>query len=139
VRIGSRTRWHRPKSAAAADAAIPERPVDTYDFLADPRAIGLAERHKMLGGMHREQALWLERLQHLAEPPKPDRDFPAFLLATPPFADLARRLARAAARAQLPPATADELDWFVQAFRDYLRSDAGEDAFSGAHLRSPRC
>lgn len=111
--------------------------MDTYDFLADPRAIGLAERHQVLAGMQREQALWLERLQVLTDPPRPERDFPAFLLATPPFADLARRLGRAAARAQLPPATADELDWFVQAFRDYLRSDAGEDAFSTPHHRSP--
>jgi hypothetical protein len=111
--------------------------VDTYDFLADPRAIGLAERHKVLMGMRREQALWLDRLQSLTEAPKPDRDFPAFLLATPPFQDLARRLSRAAARAQLPPATADELDWFVQAFRDYLRTADGEDAFSPPHRRSP--
>jgi hypothetical protein len=111
--------------------------VDTYDFLADPRAIGLPERHQVLAGMRREQALWLERLQHLTEAPKPERDFPAFLLATPPFHDLARRLARAAARAQLPPATADELDWFVRAFRDYLRTADGEDAFSSPHRGSP--
>ena len=57
-------------------------------------------------------------------------DFPAFLLATPPFQELANRLLKAKTRSQLPPATADELDWFVAAFRDYLRTCAGEDVFS---------
>ena len=110
--------------------------MDTYDFLADPRAISLADRRRVLASMQREQAWWLERLQALTEAPKPDRDFPAFLLAMPPFQDLARRLSRAAARAQLPPATADELDWFVRAFRDYLRTSDGEDVFSSPHRGS---
>jgi hypothetical protein len=110
--------------------------MDTYDFLADPRAIGLAARHRVLARMRREQEWWLARLQQLAEPPAPDRDFPAFLLALPPFGDLARRLARASARHDLPVAVADELDWFVRAFRDYLRTDAGEDVFSGGHRPS---
>lgn len=107
--------------------------MDTYDFLADPRAIALPERMRLFGSMPREQAWWLEHLQHLAEPPRPERDFPAFLLATPPFRDLARRLAHPTRRADLPPAVADELDWFLRAFRDYLRTDAGEDAFSSSH------
>ncbi len=105
--------------------------MDTYDFLADPRAIGLAERRSLQSRLRNEQAWWLARLQQLTEPPQPDRDFPAFLLATPPFRDLARQLARTTERKALPMAVADELDWFVRAFRDYLRSDAGEDAFSG--------
>lgn len=110
--------------------------MDTYDFLADPRTISLAERHLVLGRMQREQAFWLERLHALTEAPKPRRDFPAFLLATPPFADLARKLAPATTRARLDPAAADELDWFVQAFCDYLVTDQGEDVFSAPHRGS---
>ncbi|MFY9341837.1 MAG: hypothetical protein WAT39_05075 [Planctomycetota bacterium] len=110
--------------------------MDTYDFFADPRAIGLPERHAAMAAMPREQGFWLARLQQLAEPPRPERDFPAFLLSTPPFRELAHRLARASRRAELPIATADELDWFLRAFRDYLRTDAGEDAFSSSHRGS---
>ena len=32
----------------------------------------------------------------------------------------------------LPIAVADELDWFLQAFRDYLRTCDGEDVFAGS-------
>lgn len=103
--------------------------VDTYDFLADPRSITLQQRSATKKAMQREQALWLAHLQKLAEPPRPDDDFPAFLLATPPFHELAERLGKASTRAQLPPAVADELDWFLAAFRDYLRTCDGEDAF----------
>ncbi|MGC3970437.1 MAG: hypothetical protein QM775_24810 [Pirellulales bacterium] len=110
--------------------------MDTYDFLTDPRAIGLAERHQVLARMSRDQAWWLDRLQALTEAPPLPRDFPAFLLATPPFAELAKRLAPASARRQLDAATADELDWFVKAFRDYLRTSDGEDVFSSGHRGS---
>ena len=110
--------------------------MDTYDFLADPRAISMPERLEAQARMAREQAFWLDRLQTLSEAPKPERDFPAFLLATPPFADLARRLVRIANRKQLDAATADELDWFVLAFRSYLRTNEGEDVFSAPHRGS---
>jgi hypothetical protein len=106
--------------------------LDTYDFLADPRAITLDERRATAARMHREQQGWLERLQALAEPPKPGKDFPAYLLATPTFADLAQRLGTATQRSQLPTDVADELDWFVQAFAGYLRTCDGEDAFAPA-------
>jgi hypothetical protein len=79
--------------------------------------------------MYAAQGRWLAQLQLLIEPPALDSDFPAFLLGTPPFADLARRLAMADERCQLPAADADELDWFVHAFRDYLRTCDGEDVF----------
>lgn len=111
--------------------------MDTYDFFADPRALALPERLGVLAAMRREQAFWLDRLSTLAEPPRPERDFPAFLMATPPFADLAQKLLRTNQRAQLPLAVADELDWFLRSFRDYLRTDAGEDVFSSAHRGSP--
>lgn len=104
--------------------------MDTYDFLADPRAITLEERRATASRLHREQTVWLERLMTLAEPPLPEPDFPAFLLATPPFADLAVRLGTATQRAHLPVAVAEELDWFLQAFADYLRTCDGEDIFA---------
>lgn len=110
--------------------------MDTYDFLADPRTIALPERRQVFASMAREQAFWLERMQQLTEAPKPEQDFPAFLLATPPFQDLARRLQRATSRRQLDAATADEVDWFARAFRDYLRTSEGEDVFSGSHRGS---
>ncbi len=105
----------------------------THDFLADPRALTLPARRSVLAAMPREQAYWLERLRALAEPPHCERDFPAFLLATPPFKQLAARLAAVSARNELPVDVADELDWFVRAFRDYLRTADGEDVFSAGH------
>ncbi len=107
--------------------------MDTYDFLADPRAITLQARRATCASMHDEQSHWLPRLQKLAEPPAPDRDFPAFLLATPHFADLARRIGDTTDRRKLPVAVADELDWFLEVFRDYLRTSDGEDVFSPDH------
>jgi hypothetical protein len=112
---------------------IGDEPVDTYAFLSDPRAIELAKRRAMRASMQRENDWWLDRLQRLGESPRPEADFPAYLLATPPFRDLARKLAAATRRAELDVAAADELDWFLRAFRDYLRTDAGEDVFSNAH------
>lgn len=113
-----------------------EETVDTYEFLSDPRAIRLAHRNQMRSSLQRENDWWLNRLMGLCESPKPEADFPAYLLATPPFRDLARKLAAATRRKDLELAAADELDWFVRAFRDYLRTDAGEDVFSGAHPNS---
>jgi hypothetical protein len=104
--------------------------MDTYDFLADPRALTLAERRETRRRMRAENEQWLARLEQLADAPKPGADFPAFLLATEPFADLARRLGDATCRRELAAAVADELDWFVDAFRDYLRTVDGEDVFA---------
>jgi hypothetical protein len=111
--------------------------LDQLDFLADPRAITLQQRRATCANMAREQHHWLQRVRALAEAPLPADDFPAFLLALPPFAELAGKLARHQRRTDLPPATADELDWFLAAFRDYLRTCDGEDVFSGAHAASP--
>ena len=105
----------------------------TYDFLADPRAITLATRRATAARMQQEQDYWLDRLQLLTEPPHLEDDFPAFLLATGHFTDLARRIGNVMERSKLPVAVADELDWFVAAFRDYLRTADGEDVFSPDH------
>jgi len=104
--------------------------LDTYDFLADPRTLTLAERAATMARMGREQAHWLHRVRQLAEGPAVGDHFPAFLLATPPFAGLARRIGSSRTRAQLATGVADELDWFVQAFADYLRTRDGEDSFA---------
>ncbi|HZN38822.1 MAG TPA: hypothetical protein VFD82_08455 [Planctomycetota bacterium] len=110
--------------------------MDTDDFPTDPRALTLPQRRSNQSRMHREQRFWLERLRQLAEGPPPEKDFPAFLLATAAFRELAQHLARATTRAQLPPQVADEMDRFVQAFSDYLRTCDGEDSF--ASRRQPR-
>jgi len=107
--------------------------LDTYDFLADPRAITLQTRRATAAQMHAEQTRWLARLQKLVEPPQLENDFPAFLLATSHFADLGKRHGNVTERGKLPIAVADELDWFVNAFRDYLRTADGEDVFSPDH------
>jgi hypothetical protein len=109
--------------------------LDTHHFVADPRSMPLPDRRALCASMHREQAAWLERLGHLVEPPQPDHDFPAFLLATAPFAELAQRIGQARSRSQLPADVADQLDWFVHAYRDYLLTADGEDVFAGPRRR----
>lgn len=106
------------------------------DFLRDPRSLPLAQRQALLQTHTAAQRSWLDRLRRLAEPPAPGDDFPAFLLALPPFSALAQRLSGAACRADLGTATADELDHFVRAYRDYLRTCAGEDVFPGSRRAS---
>lgn len=108
----------------------------TDDFPADPRAMTLQQRRSHHSRMHKEQRFWLERLRQLAEGSPPERDFPAFLLATPAFRELAQHLAKATSRAQLTAQVADEMDRFVQAFSDYLRTCDGEDSFASSR---PRC
>lgn len=103
--------------------------MDTYDFLADPRTLTLDERREARDQFDREQASWLAKLRVLAEGPVPADDFPAFLLATPTFADLAKKLADAQKRQNLSTDVQDEVDWFLRAFADYLRTDEGEDVF----------
>tara|TARA_R110002072_G_scaffold100429_2_gene221109 strand:- start:41221 stop:41631 length:411 start_codon:yes stop_codon:yes gene_type:complete len=103
--------------------------VDTYDFLTDPRTLTLAERREARDQYDRDQRTWLAKLRLLAEDPKPAEDFPAFLLATQTFADLARKLQKADSRKQLPTDVQDEVDWFVRAFADYLRTQDGEEVF----------
>ncbi len=91
--------------------------------LEDPWALPLAQRRRMRDGASVAQARWLPILAALVEPPTPSHDFPAFLLATAPFASLRERLGAARARADLDFATLDELQHFVDRYRDYLRVD----------------
>ena len=115
----------------------PEAALDTYDFLTDPRSLSLKQRRASRARLQRDHDFWLDRVRALAEAPLPDDEFPAFLLATAPFHELAARLLPATRRAQLAPATADELDWFLAAFRDYLRTCEGEDVFTASHPVTP--
>lgn len=106
-----------------------------HDFLRDPRTLSLPHRRALRSDCAADQAAWLPRLRDLAEAAIDD-DFPAFLLALPPFAALGERLRGAQRRSDLPIATADELDWFVDAFADYLRTNAGEDVFAASRRAS---
>ena len=110
--------------------------MDTYDFLTDPRTLTMVERQATRDRYASEQNAWLERLRPLAEETRIDDDFPAFLLATRPFAELADRVGRAQRRSELPADVADELDWFLRAFADYLRTQDGEDTFGEARRRT---
>jgi hypothetical protein len=112
--------------------------LDTYDFLADPRTLTLVERQSARDHYDHDHAAWQAKLQKLTEEPKPEDDFPAFLLATQPFVSLAKKLNKAESRNQLTAEAADELDWFVRAFADYLRTDQSVEIFPEAkHLAQP--
>lgn len=101
----------------------------------DPRSLDLDQRRQLCQQLHQQNRAWLERLGQLAEP-RPDRDFPGFLLATPAFAELSRRIGAAQRRGDLSTAVADELDHFVEAYRYYLRTCSGEDVFASQGRRT---
>jgi hypothetical protein len=107
----------------------------TPPFPADPRSLPLHERRAFCDRMQPAQRNWQLRLRTLCEAPPPP-DFPCFLLATPALRGLAQRLAAHTHRRDLPTGLADELDRFVDAFADYLRSAEGEDAFQGGARRA---
>lgn len=98
-------------------------------FPRDPRSLTLPERAAWRQRLHDAQSAWQERLPQLVEPPAPGPDFPAFLLETPPFQELNRRIGEASRRAQLPVAVADELQHFVDVYRSYLHTRNGEEVF----------
>ena len=103
--------------------------MDTYDFLADPRTLTLDERRAARDSYAEDQVTWLARLRTLAEGPVPEDDFPAFLLATAPFAALAARLGEVDSKKDLPADVSDELSWFLRVFADYLKTCDGEEVF----------
>jgi hypothetical protein len=86
----------------------------------DPWSLTLAERRLLRHVHDREQAAWLPRLGRLVEPPAPGQGFPAFLLATQPFADLRDGIGKAKSMLELDTATADRLQRFVDRYRDWL-------------------
>jgi hypothetical protein len=116
---------NQPRSTLAAAQSFP----------TDPRSLTLPERAAWHKRLLPAQRAWAARLPDLVEPPAPGQDFPAFLLETPAFLQLNRRIGEATARAQLPVAVADELQHFVDVYRDYLRTAAGEEVFTAPPKR----
>ncbi|GAB4162128.1 MAG: hypothetical protein Fur0037_28490 [Planctomycetota bacterium] len=92
------------------------------EFPHDPRSLDLEERRAWCARLAHAQRHWIRRLPGLVEPPPPESDFPAFLLATGAFEELRKGIGDATRRAELPTDVADELQWFVDSYRDYLRS-----------------
>lgn len=90
----------------------------------DPWALAPQERHGLLAEFADSQETWLRRLPDLVEPPTPDGSFPAFLLDTERFAALRAAIGTARCSAELDTATADELQRFVDCYRDYLGAAA---------------
>lgn len=86
----------------------------------DPWSLTHAERRLLRHAHGADQQQWLPRLTRLVEPPPPGADFPAFLLAMPPFADLKDGIGKARAVTDLDTATADRLQRFVDRYRDWL-------------------
>ena len=90
----------------------------------DPWSLGPDERLALRDALRESQSAWLRVLADLVEPPRPDGDFPAFLLDTPPFARLRDAIGSARSAADLDTATADELQRFVDRYRGYLTAGA---------------
>jgi hypothetical protein len=86
----------------------------------DPWSLTPAERTELRAALDEAQARWLPRIVDLVEPPAVDEAFPAFLLETPAFADLARGIGDAHGARELGIATADRLQRFVDRYRSYL-------------------
>jgi hypothetical protein len=106
------------QTTTSAEARAVAELVRLLEF--DPWSLTLAERRELRRAMASAQAAWLPRIQGLIEPPPIDGTFPAFLLSTPAFADLAQGIGPARRAHELCTATADRLQRFVDRYRDYL-------------------
>jgi hypothetical protein len=102
--------------------------LDAEDLVArladDPWSLPATDRERLRRRHETAQRRWLDRLRRLVEPPAPDEGFPAFLLDLPPFARLARDIGEARGLGDLDVGTADELQRFVDRYRDYLTAAA---------------
>jgi len=85
----------------------------------DPWSLTRPEREALRTERSASQAKWMSRLPELVEPPAPEASFPAFLLDTERFASLREAIGDARSRRELDTATADELQRFVDCYRDY--------------------
>lgn len=90
------------------------------ELAADPWALDGATRRRLAHELAEAQAHWLARLTDLVEPPAPDASFPAFLIEAPQFASLRQAVGDARTARELDTATADQLQRFVDLYRDYL-------------------
>ncbi len=86
----------------------------------DPWSLPMCDRRRLCDQHATTQQAWLPRLGRLVEPPAPGDSFPAFLLELPPFARLKRAIGDANQAIDLDVGTADELQHFVDRYRDYL-------------------
>lgn len=86
----------------------------------DPGSLAQAERHALAAAAAPAQAEWLPRLGPLVEPPTLTETFPAFLLETPMYQGLRQAIADVHRRRDLDTATADELQHFVDRYRNWL-------------------
>jgi hypothetical protein len=86
----------------------------------DVWALRVPERKKLMQDFRQAQRSWLPRLRAMVEPPLPADDFPAFLLELPAFRSLKLRIGSARERSEIDTATADELQHFVDRYRDWL-------------------
>lgn len=89
-------------------------------LLHDPFSLDHDERNQLLEQNRGAQSAWLPVLARLVEPPAPDATFPAFLLETEAFTKLRRAIGEAQGAGDLDTATADEVQRFVDCYRDYL-------------------
>jgi len=98
-------------------------------FTEDPFALASSERLALFRALQEDQRRWLPRVRALVEPPAPDATFPAFLLALPPFAALAGAVCPEAGRTRrdLGTGVLDELQRFVDHYREWLEGDARRD------------
>lgn len=90
----------------------------------DPWSLAPDERRAVRRAHDADQRHWLPRLRRLVEPPTPRDTFPAFLLAIAPFARLGQAIGEATSAGHLDVGTADELQRFVDRYRDYLADPA---------------
>lgn len=86
----------------------------------DPWSLNLEQRQAVAQGLADSHGEWLDRLATLVEPPAPNASFPAFLLGTGRYASLAAAIGTATHRRELDVSTADELQRFVDLYRDYM-------------------
>jgi hypothetical protein len=125
-----------PASTAPATTALRTgRIVDLVARCAeDPWALTAGERSELLLVSAPAQVRWLPRLRALVEPPLPAPDFPAFLLDLPAYAHLRQAVAVARSSGDLDVATADELQRFVDHYREWA---AGQPAALSPSSPSP--
>ena len=79
----------------------------TQKLIEDPWKLDHPERCQLMAAMRSQQYSWISRLRDLVEPPRLDDWFPAFLLETPPFAELRAGIGEGACRGDLDTAVAD--------------------------------
>ena len=92
-------------------------------LIDDPWSLTHEQRVRLLEGHRELQSAWLNRLQELVEPPRPGPDFPAFLLALPPFDHVVQAIGNAERLAEMDVATADLVQRFVDHFAHWLVSE----------------